>query len=90
MPSAWIEHVKATYKGGKAGMSYKEAMIKAKATWAKKKAGGKTEDKPMKKAKKAKKKKDRADDEEEEHDEKVESEPKRKRRLKKKASECGC
>ena len=86
MPSAWIEHVKATYKGGKAGMSYKEAMIKAKATWAKKKAGGKTEDKPMKKAKKAKKKKDRADEhEEEEHDEKVESEPKRKPRLKKKS-----
>ena len=88
MPSAWIEHVKATYKGGKAGMSYKEAMVKAKSTWAKKKAGGKTEkaDKPMKKTKKAKKKKDRADEhEEEEHDEKVESEPKRKRRLKKKS-----
>ena len=86
MPSAWIEHVKSVYKGGKAGMSYKEAMVKAKASWAKKKAGGKTEDKPMKKAKKAKKKKDRADEhEEEEHDEKVEPEPKRKRRLKKKS-----
>ena len=62
MPSAWIEHVKAIYKGGKAGMSYKEAMVKAKASWAKKKAGGKTE--------KADKPKD--EHEEEEHDEKVE------------------
>ena len=38
MPSAWVQHVQATYKAGKAkGMSYKAAMQAAKKTWAAKK-----------------------------------------------------
>ena len=36
MGSAWVEHVKKVYARGKSkGMSYKEAMQKAKASWAK-------------------------------------------------------
>ena len=55
MGSAWVEHVKSVYaKGKKKGMSYKEAMQKAKASWAKKKKGGSAA--PAKKGKVAKKK----------------------------------
>ena len=51
MGSAWVEHVKSVYaKGKKNGMSYKQAMQKAKTSWAKKK--GKTAA-PAKKARKA-------------------------------------
>ena len=36
MGSAWVEHVKKVYAKGKAkGMSYKQAMQKAKTSWAK-------------------------------------------------------
>ena len=39
MPSAWIQHVQATYKAGKAkGMSYKAAMIAAKKNYKRKSA----------------------------------------------------
>ena len=66
MGSAWVEHVKSVYaKGKKNGMSYKQAMQKAKASWAKKK-GGKAAAAPKKKA--AKKEAD---------DEKVAGPPKR-------------
>ena len=41
MGSAWVEHVKSVYaKGKKGGMSYKQAMQKAKVSWAKKKGKG--------------------------------------------------
>jgi hypothetical protein len=55
MGSAWVEHVKSVYaKGKKGGMSYKQAMQKAKASWAKKKgASGKATKAPAKKKKKA-------------------------------------
>ena len=55
MGSAWVEHVKSVYaKGKKGGMSYKQAMQKAKASWAKKKgASGKASKAPAKKKKKA-------------------------------------
>ena len=63
MGSAWVEHVKSVYaKGKKNGMSYKQAMQKAKASWAKKKGKAAT----TKAAAPAKKKKasKAADDEE--------------------------
>lgn len=54
MGSAWVEHVKSVYaKGKKKGMSYKEAMQKAKVSWAKKK-GGAAAKAPAKKGKKKK------------------------------------
>lgn len=72
MPSAWVQHVQATYKAGKAkGMSYKAAMQAAKKTWAAKK--GKKAD-PKKAAKK-----------EEPEEEEAEEAPKKRRRRKKKA-----
>ena len=55
MGSAWVEHVKSVYaKGKKNGMSYKQAMQKAKTSWAKKK-GGKAAAAPKKKKAAAKK-----------------------------------
>ena len=64
MGSAWVEHVKSVYaKGKKNGMSYKQAMQKAKASWAKKK--GKTATKGAAPAKKKKASKAAADDDDE-------------------------
>ena len=55
MGSAWVEHVKSVYaKGKKKGMSYKEAMQKAKVSWAKKKGGAAATKAPAKKGKKKK------------------------------------
>ena len=69
MGSAWVEHVKSVYaKGKKNGMSYKQAMQKAKASWAKKKGGKTTAAAPKKKKAAAKKEAD---------DEKVAGPPKR-------------
>ena len=71
MPSAWVQHVQKTYRAGKAGgLSYKQAMVKAKGTW---KKGGK--------AKKASKKEEK----EEAPAEEAEEEKPKKRRRKKKA-----
>ena len=71
MPSAWVKHVQSVYAKGKAGgMSYKQAMVKAKGTW---KKGGK--------AAKASKKEEKDDEPEEE----PEAAPKKKRRRKKKS-----
>ena len=40
MPSAWVKHVQSVYAKGKSkGMSYKQAMVAAKKTWASKKSG---------------------------------------------------
>jgi hypothetical protein len=77
MGSAWVEHVKSVYaKGKKGGMSYKQAMQKAKASWAKKKgASGKTKGAAPAKKKKASSKVD--------DDEKVATE--KPKRAKKKA-----
>ena len=75
MGSAWVEHVKSVYnKGKKKGMSYKEAMQKAKVSWAKKKGGAATKAT----AKKGKKKKAA-----EESEEKAEVAEKPKRQKKK-------
>ena len=42
MPSAWVQHVQATYKAGKAkGMSYKDALKTAAKSWKKKGAAPK-------------------------------------------------
>jgi len=72
MPSAWVQHVQKTYRAGKAGgLSYKQAMIKAKGTW---KKGGKAS---KAKASKAEAKEEKAEDEE------AEEKPKRRRRKKK-------
>ena len=78
MGSAWVEHVKSVYaKGKKKGMSYKEAMQKAKVSWAKKK-GGAAAKAPAKKGKKKKAA-------EETDDEKAEVAEKKPKRQKKKA-----
>ena len=75
MPSAWVQHVQAVYKKGKAkGMSYKQAMIAAKKTY--KKAGG-----TKAKASKSKKAEEEPEDEPEDEEEK----PKKRKRRKKKA-----
>ena len=77
MGSAWVEHVKSVYaKGKKKGMSYKEAMQKAKVSWAKKK-GGAAAKAPAKKGKKKKAA--------EETDEKAEVAEKKPKRQKKKS-----
>lgn len=58
MPSAWIAHVKSVYAKGKGkGMSYKQAMISAKASYKKGgKAAGKSEAAAPKKRRRKKKK----------------------------------
>lgn len=49
MPSAWISHVKSVYAKGKAkGMSYKQAMVAAKASYKKKAAAPKKRGKKKK------------------------------------------
>ena len=77
MPSAWVQHVQAVYRKGKAkGMSYKQAMVAAKKTY---KKSGATKTKSASKSKKA---------EEEPEDEPEEPEgksPKKRKRRKKKA-----
>ena len=41
MPSAWVKHVQSVYAKGKSkGMTYSQAMQKAKVSWAKKKKTG--------------------------------------------------
>ena len=61
MPSAWIAHVKSVYAKGKAkGMSYKQAMIAAKASYKKGKgapAAAAAEEAPAPKKRRRKKKK---------------------------------
>ena len=75
MPSAWVQHVQAVYKKGKAkGMSYKQAMVAAKKTY--KRAGA-----TKTKASKSKK----AEEEPEEEPEDEEEKPKKRKRRKKKA-----
>ena len=75
MPSAWVQHVQAVYKKGKAkGMSYKQAMVAAKKTY-KKSGATKT------KASKSKK----AEEEPEDEPEDEEEAPKKRKRRKKKA-----
>ena len=72
MPSAWVKHVQSVYAKGKSkGMSYKQAMVAAKKTWASKKSG------KAPKASKAEPKEEKAEDEE------AEEKPKRRRRKKK-------
>ena len=60
MPSAWVSHVQAVYKKGKSkGMTYSQAMQKAKVSWAKKKksnASAAPAAKKKKRRKRAKKK----------------------------------
>jgi hypothetical protein len=80
MPSAWVTHVQGVYKKGKAkGMTYSQAMQKAKVSWAKKKKSNAAVA-PAKK--KAGKKKAKAEDDVE--DEKAAEKPKRRKRAKKK------
>ena len=56
MPSAWVQHVQAVYKKGKAkGMRYKQAMVAAKKTY-KKSGATKTKASKSKKRKREKKK----------------------------------
>ena len=75
MGSAWVEHVKSVYaKGKKGGMSYKQAMQKAKASWAKKKGASSAAPKKKKAASKTK----AADD-----DEKVEKPKRAKKKARK-------
>ena len=75
MPSAWVQHVQAVYKKGKAkGMSYKQAMVAAKKTY---KKSGATKTKSASKSKKA--------EEEPEEEPEDEEAPKKRKRRKKKA-----
>ena len=67
MPSAWIAHVKSVYAKGKSkGMSFKQAMISAKASYRKGKSSKAEEKEPETKPKRrrAKKKKLKQDPEE--------------------------
>ena len=74
MPSAWVKHVQSVYQKGKGkGLTYSQAMQKAKVSWAKKKKTGGKVAKVAKKARKV----------EEVADEKVQA-PKKKARRKKK------
>ena len=80
MPSAWVTHVQGVYKKGKAkGMTYSQAMQKAKVSWAKKKKSNASAAPAAKK--KVGKKKAASEDVE---DEKVAEKPKRRKRAKKK------
>ena len=76
MPSAWVQHVQAVYRKGKAkGMSYKQAMVAAKKTY---KKSGATKTKSASKSKKA-------EEEPEDEPEDEEEAPKKRKRRKKKA-----
>lgn len=83
MPSAWVTHVQGVYKKGKAkGMTYSQAMQKAKVSWAKKKKSNASTAPAAKK--KAGKKKAKAEDDDDVEDEKAAEKPKRRKRAKKK------
>ena len=65
MPSAWITHVKSVYAKGKAkGLTYKQAMVKAKASY---KRGGavaaEASEEPKKKRRRKKKKSVKSEEE---------------------------
>ena len=89
MPSAWVKHVQSVYAKikGKGG-SYRDAMVQAKKSWAKKKGTAAKSDAAPKKGRRKKKSVATADDEEPaEEDEKAPAPKKKRRRRKKKKAE---